>query len=645
MDITPLYELRNRLRTAMIAGTNLLMEDFRLMRAVEAVKPLEQASPVFAKIGEMGRSLLDPEKEEKEGILLDMITLVDAVICTQGAVGISETVEPVEIGEGGTVVANAPYSILKALLKALTSSGSGHYSYVIDTHRDHPELFKDYRVKAAMVQALSAPYAELADCVAQWLKEEGEEILPLLQKGFNPRGKKDMVRRIQVMEAVAGAKANDFYISMLPKAVKEVRQALIYALRHSGDNVALLMELTKTERGNAKKSAYFALACNEDEKAEEFFRNLYEKNPAAVMEYLYLSGTDWASSLVAECLKEQLLTWKRKIDLKEQLIFTTEQEDLLQKSLRALAGKRGAQICEVYRIAAELGNLLDCPVEGTEKNFKVNTFGILEGYKMEELTFQNAVPYFLHLSICMNPDRELCAQAVKLYEGQDLSKVRLHYFASALAAKLLTEDDCCDWLEQQLNRRGLFARGKAKKELHGFLRDGLTGLCFDERTGQYVIRTGIYNGSDAQLSVYKQPVRQEITGRFTDILLNCKNSNVDMVFRNCINPKDESQCRKLEECFYNRALTSNPDNVVFSLYIEILKRCGCQRCDGLLLRYLQKKHVVLWHIQYFLNEMPGSSEAKVQEAMRALELIEDGKFKVYNWNKDTYMDMVEKLKY
>lgn len=644
MDITPLYELRSRLRTAMIAGTNLLMEDFRLVRAVEAVHPLEQASPVFAKIGELGRSLLSPEKEEKEDVLLDMITLVDAVLCTQGVVGVAGTVEPIEAGQGGITMTNAPYSILKTLLNALTSPGSGHYSYVVDTHKDHPELFKDYRVRAAMVQALSASYAELADCVAQWLKEDGEEIVPLLQNGFNPKGKKDMVRRIQVMEAVAGAKANEFYKSMLPKAVREVRQALIYALRHSGDNVELLMELTKTERGNAKKTAYFALACNKDEKAGEFFRNLYKKNPAAVMEYLYLSGTDWASSLVAECLKEQLLTWKRKIDLKEQLLFTTEQEDLLQKSLRALAGKSGAEICEVYCIAAELGNLLDCPVEGTEKNFIINTFGILEGYKMEELTFQNAVPYFLRLSICMNPDRELCAQAVKLYEGQDSSKVRLHYFASALTAKLLTEDDCCDWLEEQLNRRGLFAKRREKKELHGFLREGLTGLCFDKGTGQYVIRTGIYNGSDAQLSVYIQPVGQEITGRFTDILLNCKNSNIDMVFKNCINPEDDSHCRKLEECFYDRALTSNPDNVVFSLYIEILKRCGCQRCDGLLLRYLHKKHVVLWHIQYFLNEMPGSSEAKVQEAMHALKLIEEGRVKVYNWNKDTYMDMVEKLK-
>ena len=52
MDVKPIYELRTRMRAAAIAGTNLLAEDFRFKKAAEAIKPLETASPVFAKIGE-----------------------------------------------------------------------------------------------------------------------------------------------------------------------------------------------------------------------------------------------------------------------------------------------------------------------------------------------------------------------------------------------------------------------------------------------------------------------------------------------------------------------------------------------------------------------------------------------------------------
>ena len=84
MDITPIYDLRDRLRTAMIAGTSLLAEDFRLKRAVEAMAPLEKAAPVFAKVGEFCKKLIASGSgtEDKEDLLLDAITLVDAVCCT-----------------------------------------------------------------------------------------------------------------------------------------------------------------------------------------------------------------------------------------------------------------------------------------------------------------------------------------------------------------------------------------------------------------------------------------------------------------------------------------------------------------------------------------------------------------------------------
>ena len=80
-----------------------------------------------------------------------------------------------------------------------------------DTHENNPELFRDYRVKYALVQALGASYAELADKVEQWMKEDNDKtILPLLYKDFDPKGKKEMVRRVKVISTLAGAEANDF---------------------------------------------------------------------------------------------------------------------------------------------------------------------------------------------------------------------------------------------------------------------------------------------------------------------------------------------------------------------------------------------------------------------------------------------------
>ena len=39
MDLTPLYELRERLKTSAIAGTTLMEDDFRLKRALEGFTP------------------------------------------------------------------------------------------------------------------------------------------------------------------------------------------------------------------------------------------------------------------------------------------------------------------------------------------------------------------------------------------------------------------------------------------------------------------------------------------------------------------------------------------------------------------------------------------------------------------------------
>ncbi|MDE5823200.1 MAG: hypothetical protein K2H91_00730 [Lachnospiraceae bacterium] len=145
MNAEPIYDLRERLRAAAMAGTNLLSEDFRLKRAYEAFKPLETASPVFAKVGQLTEQLLTPDCQNVQGALLDTITLADAVICTLGKVDVSGEIEsPGTINaeeNTGSVMINAPYSALKGLLEALTTSGGGHYGYICDTHENNLNFF------------------------------------------------------------------------------------------------------------------------------------------------------------------------------------------------------------------------------------------------------------------------------------------------------------------------------------------------------------------------------------------------------------------------------------------------------------------------------------------------------------------------
>jgi len=654
MDITPLYELKSRLRAAMIAGTNLLSEDFRLKRAVEAMQPLEKAAPVFAKIGGLGRSLISQEQGDKVDTLLQVITLVDAVLCTQGAVGVSGEIEEIKGNHFGAAVTNAPYSVVKALLDALTTSGSGHYSYVVDTHQAHPELFADYRIKAAMVQALGAGYVELAETVERWLREEGEEILPLLQKDFNPKGKKEMVRRVHVIEAVAGANANDFYIAQLSEAEREVRQALIYALRHSPDNLELLMEMVKTERGNAKKMVYNALVHIKDESVGEFFKKMYAKKAQDVIEYMFLSDAEWASELVAEALKERLLLLKKERD-REDFCITNEQCDLLVKTLKALIGKSGDGILEVYRIAAELDTKLDLPLKDKSHSLYYNDLGSTEatimsyplvetynqtsGYAKRnmktknqfKLLLSNVFPYYLLLSLFVNPDKQLGALAVELYENGDTKKRRTKYFPAALTAKLLFSEDCCDWLYEELQVK------------ENSLYRGLIRLSYDTEEKQYMLKTSIYNTADNQEHCYKQPLRQKISGRFIDILIKCKKANIETVLCNCVNPEDKENCEKLEKYFYAKALeeTGLTD---FSGYFHALKQCGCNRCEGLLQNYLvHRKRTHYWEVVEIVKKMPGTNAGKLDEMIKALELIHEGKARLIG-DEELYIELMEQFR-
>lgn len=639
MDITPVYELRTRLRTAAIAGTNLLSEDFRLKRAVEAMQPLAAASPVFAKIIQLSEKLLSPEEPDKEGTLLDTITLVDALLCTQGAVAVRGELEPVQTDSCGSAVTNAPYSAVKTLIDALTTSGSGHYGYVQEMHEKQPEVFNDYRIKTAMVQALGASYAELADDVAGWLKQEGESIIPLLEAGFDPKGRKEMVRRVQVLDAVAGGRANAFYLAQLPEAEKEVQQSLIYALRHCPENVELLFNMTKTEKGNAKKTVYYALACLEDERVSEFFRNLMEKKPEEVLTYIESSETAWASDIVAEGLKEQLLPWAEHRILTDNKSLSKEQAYMLGLYLKALPFKSGAGIRECYRLAAAIGSRLDKPLEGEKTVWMPGGFAVAG--TVIRLPFQRGIPVRLREAMLIHPDKELFKLAYELYEQGKGSEAEAEYFSAAMKAKLLSEENCCGWIREQLYERTLTGK-KRKAAAVTCLEEGIRGLHWDDQRKVYVLDTGLKSTVDGQYCSYVQPLKQKVQGEFSDLLMEFGGRTVDDVLSRCFCPEDKEYNDRLLDYFYKRALTNSENRY----YCTILRLNGGMKCENLAVHYFKSRSKVrMWEFMSYITQMPGDGAAKETEARRVIEMVKSGKLKGEDMNYDRLEQYIQELKF
>ncbi|MCI8304841.1 MAG: HEAT repeat domain-containing protein, partial [Lawsonibacter sp.] len=258
MNLQPLYDVKGRLEAAAISGVSLLGEDFRLQRAAEGLKPLAGASPVLGKIDAGLQGLLSAPAAERPGRLLDLLALVDAVVCTQGRTGLDGEMSPLPAGAGQYL--ELSFSQLQPLLTALTGTGGGRIETVRSAWENHPEFFADFRVLPALVSGLGDSYAELADLNEAILKAQGSWAVPLLKKGFDPAGKKEMARRVEVIAALEGAGATPWLREVLPQAKKDVRGAVILALGADPENVPLLLDLSKTERGSSREAVLRALA-------------------------------------------------------------------------------------------------------------------------------------------------------------------------------------------------------------------------------------------------------------------------------------------------------------------------------------------------------------------------------------------------
>lgn len=626
MDTTPIYELRERLRAAAMAGTSLLAEDFRLRRACETFKPLASASPVFAKIGQLTEQLLSPDISHPQGVLLDAVSLTDAVICTLGAVDVAGEITPLENVSSektaDTMIVNAPYSVLKELLEGL--EGTGGASYRI--RDEHPALFRDYRVKYALVQALGASYAEFANDVERWLCEDKDKsILPLLYRDFDPAGKREMVRRVEVMETVAGADANDFYIKMLDTAQKEVRQALIFALRHHQDNVPLLLEMTKKERGKNKDAAFQALANMEDEQAAAYFKKYAEKNLKAVLGYLTDASSDWAAEVVEELcdsVLEQIENMINEVSAAEKDL--SDVFYLLHDLLRALYGKGGAHGCECYRKLLTHLSAINALFEKRKKqhnpvekiiwrtDFLQSLANVQYLYPMGK--FISGLGLLLMQSLVVNPDADLQALALELYQTD------AYFLPAAVMTKLLNDEDCADWLEAQLIDQ---RTSKISEKRMRMILEAVGFICWDKLKGVYELFGSSHN---SDISSVRREIQVSHAANMLRWLMRHPSHDTDAVLTNWIPLNDEGLCREAGAYFYQRALTSKDNDGMY--LINCMKDCNWNVCKGLGVKFV-KEHLSFNanNVYVRLIRLPGDKEAIMEEMREICTMVRSGALK------------------
>ena len=318
MNFEPLYELKNRLENVAVVGINLAKDDFRLKRAVEELKGYSTTAKVFKQIYDMCNELINTDDEDKGDLFLDLLALLDAVLCTQATTYSGDKPQEIKsITKTKDYYKELHYSELSPLVYALTEIGSGRYEIIEDIIENNSKLLNDFRVKNYMIHGLSDKYSEISYMITEELKKQTKEIVPLLKDGFDPQGKREMIYRLDIISSLCKEEENDFYKYCIENGSKEIKEIAIGALKYSQDNIDYILDLTKTEKGKLKNKAFEVLSYMSDDRAVKEWDKFFKKKPFENILYLQNTNQQWAIDYLTNYIEDYVEKLKKEDTKKE----------------------------------------------------------------------------------------------------------------------------------------------------------------------------------------------------------------------------------------------------------------------------------------------------------------------------------------
>jgi hypothetical protein len=130
MSIAVLNQVYDETRRLSIAGSVVAPGDFRLKKLVPPLEKAGEKAPVFAKVAQAIGKVVDSNEKSSAESLLELSTLVNAILYTQGETGIEGKLVPIETTDLGPQQTQASARLLKPLLEALTTTGSGRHEII-----------------------------------------------------------------------------------------------------------------------------------------------------------------------------------------------------------------------------------------------------------------------------------------------------------------------------------------------------------------------------------------------------------------------------------------------------------------------------------------------------------------------------------
>lgn len=303
MNAEILTTMRESLFQCALTGSERIAEDPRFSRALAELGNHRSEAKVLEELARRGEQLLLPA-EERGAQILDLLALLDAVLLTQSKaagsgdeVPLEEAVQKEAIPE--LYYRQESYRSLEGLRLALTESGKGRMEVLKAARESKRPYLEDLRLCPLFLRALGDRYAEFADAVETWIREERpQSMLPLLRHVFAPEQKERLqCRYFTLIDALSGGESESFYMDVIARSQGELKETAIAALGKHPEFYGTLLSLERTEKNKAHVAVIAALA--KYPEAEEAVRENFLKNPARYLDAIAHCPFPYAADLIA----------------------------------------------------------------------------------------------------------------------------------------------------------------------------------------------------------------------------------------------------------------------------------------------------------------------------------------------------------
>lgn len=258
MSIAVLTQVYDEMRRLAIAGSGVAGGDFRLKKLIAPLEKSGEKAPVFAKVAQAATAVIESNEKTAPAALLELATLVNAILYTQGETGLTGELQAIETVDLGARQTQASARLLKPLLEALSTTGSGRLEIIREAI--DRGVFADLRLVKPALHALDDPYPEIGELIAdKVLPMYGTAILAELRRQFDPQGKSGHLNRLRVMHRLDPVGTRAIVQQTLDDGSKELKVVAIECLGDSEEDLTFLLQQAKAKAKDVRVAALIAL--------------------------------------------------------------------------------------------------------------------------------------------------------------------------------------------------------------------------------------------------------------------------------------------------------------------------------------------------------------------------------------------------